>query len=103
MAFVVLHIIHTVGRIFRPEHVRRCRGGEFPPVSGRAGKRGTSPATSKTGQTNGKETKKCVCFLEIKKIFLIHLFIIIFFRNARASILQKLQQRPAIGAQRRDV
>ncbi|GBO46603.1 hypothetical protein AVEN_101113-1 [Araneus ventricosus] len=36
----LLHFLPATGGVFRAEHVRRCGGGELPPVQGRAGEGG---------------------------------------------------------------
>ena len=36
----LLHLFPAPRRLLRAQHVRRRRGGEFPPVQGRAGERG---------------------------------------------------------------
>lgn len=58
MATAVFYIIHTAGRIFRAQHVRRGSSGKLPPMSGRTRKRRTSSTTSQKGQTNGKKTEE---------------------------------------------
>lgn len=58
MAAVVLHIVHTAGRIFRAKYVRRRGGGKLPPVPGRTRERRARPTAGQTGQADGKKAEK---------------------------------------------
>ena len=58
MAPHLLHLLPLVGRLLRPQHVRRRRGGEFPQVSGEPRERGKGATGGEEGQKVGEEAPK---------------------------------------------
>lgn len=58
VASPLLHRIHSAGGILCLEHVCGSRGGELPPLSGRAGEGRESKKGSQKATTDGEEEAK---------------------------------------------
>ncbi|KAL2717782.1 voltage-dependent T-type calcium channel subunit alpha-1G isoform X1 [Vespula squamosa] len=109
MAFAILYRVHPVGRILRPEHVRRRRRGKLSQMSRGTREGGTGEEGREEGSANGEKTTKFVqskssrsilftlvsYFWRIKRRF-------VFFRDARATVLYELLENAALHSQRRN-